>query len=510
MAAKRTQAQRTEKLLNSLDEKQVAAADRLLTRFERLLRNTSSDSERREVIGELSTQFAALNEGVSDLSTQLVSRIADNHGLHLTKSYYYPQQRQTIQSKYQSIVNGYFESLLQGDTKEDAMASAKNSFEQVSADQLNKTRNDTIQHASRAVDGAKVIGYRRIVHPEMSSGGACGLCIVASTQMYTDDHLNAIHERCKCTVLPVFRTTAGKRIDPGYAVNRRDLGKLYEAAGDSTKREGLKRTRWKRSKSGELEPEQSTLVANKKGIKRDPGALKAHDQSITTGQPATTKAVKKQAAEIDKAKPKDKEPKVESENKTSTEKPKVEEVKTSTEKPKTEEVKIPSKASTEKPNTEEAKTPDTITEATENVIPGGPKSTALGKEDVKGETAPEADPDKYFSDSQKETAQVLRHTGVDIRAVADHDIDGRQAPDAIVDGMTADVVRVAAPTAASVLRAARSVTTSAEAVVMDGSKAGLTLESAREGLMRTILRYGLRLLAIVIVCVDGILRWMSS
>jgi hypothetical protein len=94
----------------------------------------------------------------------------------------------------------------------------------------------------------KVIGRRRIIHPELSKTGTCGLCVVAADRMYFVDELMAIHDRCKCTDAPV---TAA--YDPGKTLNREDLERLYDAAG-STAGEDLKRLRITTKEHGELGP----------------------------------------------------------------------------------------------------------------------------------------------------------------------------------------------------------------------------------------------------------------
>jgi hypothetical protein len=94
-----------------------------------------------------------------------------------------------------------------------------------------------------------VAGWRRVVHPEVSRGGACGLCIAASDRVYGRDALLAVHDRCACTVAPVV---AGKP-DPGLNLNADSLAQLYEAAG-STGAGALSRTRWTVQDHGELGP----------------------------------------------------------------------------------------------------------------------------------------------------------------------------------------------------------------------------------------------------------------
>lgn len=93
-----------------------------------------------------------------------------------------------------------------------------------------------------------VDGWRRIVHPELSKGGTCGLCIAASDRVYHREDLMPLHARCECTILPVVNGQ-----DPGRTLDGQALAKLYEAAG-STKAADLKRTRFTVHEHGELGP----------------------------------------------------------------------------------------------------------------------------------------------------------------------------------------------------------------------------------------------------------------
>lgn len=95
---------------------------------------------------------------------------------------------------------------------------------------------------------APVIGYRRIIHPELSRTGVCGLCLAASDRIYNVETLRPIHDRCKCTVAAV--TT---RFDPADELNKVDLQRLYGEAG-GTSGVLLKRTRYQVSEHGELGP----------------------------------------------------------------------------------------------------------------------------------------------------------------------------------------------------------------------------------------------------------------
>jgi hypothetical protein len=90
--------------------------------------------------------------------------------------------------------------------------------------------------------------YRRVIHPELSAGGTCGLCIAASTRIYNIATLQPMHLRCKCTVLEI----AGD-IDAGALMNEQDLEALYGAAGGTEGRK-LKETRYKINEHGEYGP----------------------------------------------------------------------------------------------------------------------------------------------------------------------------------------------------------------------------------------------------------------
>lgn len=112
---------------------------------------------------------------------------------------------------------------------------------------LAMARRDTA--ARRLASVGSVTGWRRVIHPEQSAGGTCGLCVVAADRFYTLAELNPIHARCKCTVMPVV---AGKP-DPGYTLNRQTLDTLYKAAG-GTAGAKLKRVRVAVAQHGEIGP----------------------------------------------------------------------------------------------------------------------------------------------------------------------------------------------------------------------------------------------------------------
>jgi len=95
----------------------------------------------------------------------------------------------------------------------------------------------------------KIIGQRRIIHPEKAKSGlSCGLCVVASLRLYGVDELLPIHGGCNCDT--AFVTAAS---DPGKALNDNDLAELYNAAG-GTDAGSLLNTRVAYREHGELGP----------------------------------------------------------------------------------------------------------------------------------------------------------------------------------------------------------------------------------------------------------------
>lgn len=106
----------------------------------------------------------------------------------------------------------------------------------------------------------RIIGYRRVIHPELSKGGVCGLCIAAADRIYHVKHLLEIHDRCKCTVSPV--TTAH---DPGFTLNQDDLDKLYAHAEEVAPMETLYQTK---KRGGETIGTRRALPTSGKALKK--------------------------------------------------------------------------------------------------------------------------------------------------------------------------------------------------------------------------------------------------
>ncbi len=101
----------------------------------------------------------------------------------------------------------------------------------------------------KMLDQLGIVTFRRIIRPELSMSGTCGLCVAASQKTYKVGELMPLHPpTCKCIVVPVVGDN-----DPGLELNEEDIGQLRADAG-SNKAADLKRTRYTVAEHGELGP----------------------------------------------------------------------------------------------------------------------------------------------------------------------------------------------------------------------------------------------------------------
>lgn len=90
--------------------------------------------------------------------------------------------------------------------------------------------------AQRSATWVHTAGDRRIrkTRRVITSAKACGLCIVAATQLYSREELRPLHRGCMCTTQPVYIDAAAPKVDKAF------LNDLYERAG-GTSRHRLRR-----------------------------------------------------------------------------------------------------------------------------------------------------------------------------------------------------------------------------------------------------------------------------
>lgn len=135
----------------------------------------------------------------------------------------------------------------QGKTFQEARQVAQTRIENLASTDVLKAQMLESRDVLKA--SPKVIGSRRIIHPELAKDHlSCSLCVVASTRVYKVGELQPIHDRCNCGVLPITADS-----DPGLKLNQADLKKFYTAAG-STSAADLLNTRVSVHENGELGP----------------------------------------------------------------------------------------------------------------------------------------------------------------------------------------------------------------------------------------------------------------
>lgn len=116
---------------------------------------------------------------------------------------------------------------------EAAWEAALERMETIVGDDLKRAADDSHQ---QMLDKKTIwLGYRRVIHPELSASGTCGLCVAAATRVYRKKTLAPMHSHCKCTTIGVSATS-----DVGRDINDGDVDEAWEllvreANGDETK-----------------------------------------------------------------------------------------------------------------------------------------------------------------------------------------------------------------------------------------------------------------------------------
>lgn len=147
---------------------------------------------------------------------------------------------------YERLGAEYRYQVSEGKTFQEAAAITANRGNAMALMDMNLAMRDSAHQVYDQITA--VDGYRRVIHPEFSRSGTCGLCAAASDQTYNRESLLPLHERCRCETLPIIGDS-----DPGRSLNDEELGSLYDEAG-STSGKDLKRVRVSVEQHGELGP----------------------------------------------------------------------------------------------------------------------------------------------------------------------------------------------------------------------------------------------------------------
>lgn len=157
----------------------------------------------------------------------------------------YPRRNTIPEQVWKRPLYEYKNARNAGDSHQQALMKTQKRVRQLADSEIRLAKRE---RAARTFErsGEEVIGYRRIIHPELSETGTCGLCLVAADRLYYREELYPLHDNCKCEVLPVTKSN-----DPGLSLNRADLDYIYDVAGGNTASK-LSNTRIKEFQSGEL------------------------------------------------------------------------------------------------------------------------------------------------------------------------------------------------------------------------------------------------------------------
>lgn len=159
---------------------------------------------------------------------------------------------------FERPVKLYRRRISQGVSPAEAFQQARQYADQIAAANIRLAQRETSRSVMRRLErDLGVTGYRRVVHPELSRTGTCGLCIAASDAVYKTSELMPIHDRCKCETMPIFGAE-----DPGNSLNNLTFKDLYGAAAaqpnarraSGTHAFDLKRVRYQVNQHGEWGP----------------------------------------------------------------------------------------------------------------------------------------------------------------------------------------------------------------------------------------------------------------
>lgn len=196
-----------------------------------LLSLSASDSARRLQRSYLTASFRELGVSTKDMPSSLAS---------------YPRTNADPLEVWQRPVGQYIWQRRQGSTPEDQRTTLNDYLSDLGSTDVMVAERDEAARVYESREG--IIGYRRVIHPELSRSGTCGLCVAASARFYRSGDLLPIHNDDHCTTMGVT-----ENFDPGLRLNADDLKKLYAAAG-STAAADLANTRITINEHGELGP----------------------------------------------------------------------------------------------------------------------------------------------------------------------------------------------------------------------------------------------------------------
>lgn len=217
-------------------------------------------------VAAMAKELAALSTAAQDTMAGLASEFATQAIAATAASIVIPQPRRLatpirngvdLRLVHHRPAEAYKKAIATGATHAEALVKAGMRAKGLAFTDLSlQSRN-----AQQAVlDRAGITTFRRVIRPELSKTGTCGMCIVAADQIYHSGDLMPIHPpSCHCVTMPIIGDQ-----DPGKQLNREDLDQLYADAG-SNKADDLRRTRYQVNQHGEFGPTLTKAGDNFRG-----------------------------------------------------------------------------------------------------------------------------------------------------------------------------------------------------------------------------------------------------
>lgn len=188
----------------------------------------------RQAVAELGAQFISVITGIL--------RGTSRRSTGPTPSY--PRNADPF-DVYSRPIFAYRDAIARGQSEIEAEILAFQRAEMIALTDNILARRDA---ALAQLEREEIKKYRRVIRPELSETGVCGLCIAASTRIYNTGELMPIHTRCKCEVIPIIGSD-----DVGGEINIADLKSFY-ASIPSTRKQDLVKTRYTVKDLAELGP----------------------------------------------------------------------------------------------------------------------------------------------------------------------------------------------------------------------------------------------------------------
>ena len=246
-------------ILDALTDRHNAAYTRYRQRLETMLAGIDPHQvdQRTRLYREAVELMDHLGQGIGDLSYETFAEIAENLGLERSQAGWDYDDADRPSTTAKTDLAAAVRSFRSHDESETAEALQEliDDLDRIARSAGQNVSNKAIIDAAYRTPGCRVVGARRIIHPELSRGGACGLCVAAADRVYKTRDLKPVHPNCRCGVLPIIKTTAtGKVVDIGDELNRGDYERLSAArvSGNGSDQSELSNLRVYRDDTGDL------------------------------------------------------------------------------------------------------------------------------------------------------------------------------------------------------------------------------------------------------------------